>query len=176
MNSLPVFYLSKNRSNFGPYAGGIYDQHTMLTHFGAREYDASTGRFVTKESQVFRGDFNPYGYGLNDPINFVDLDGNVPILVPIIIGGIIGIAVLNDIARVRQGKKPAGLTGDPFRNTPSPAPMTFPFSSSPFAIPKVNQPSSGTGIKSPLPDPRVSSPADLLSPVIGPSSCSQPRS
>jgi len=25
------------------FAGGIYDQHTKLTRFGARDYDASTG-------------------------------------------------------------------------------------------------------------------------------------
>jgi len=36
---------------FQPFAfvGGIYDQHTKLTRFGARDYDAFTGRWTAKD-------------------------------------------------------------------------------------------------------------------------------
>ena len=31
------------------YAGGLYDRDTRLTHFGAREYSAETGRWTAKD-------------------------------------------------------------------------------------------------------------------------------
>ncbi|WP_290498756.1 DUF1566 domain-containing protein [Alcanivorax sp.] len=63
------------------FAGGIYDQHTGLTRFGARDYDAETGRWTAKDPIRFEGkDQNLYGYVLNDPINLFDLDGNLPSL------------------------------------------------------------------------------------------------
>ena len=31
------------------FAGGLYDRDTKLVHFGAREYDAATGRWTSKE-------------------------------------------------------------------------------------------------------------------------------
>jgi RHS repeat-associated protein len=31
------------------FAGGLYDQHTGLTRFGARDYDAVTGRWTEKD-------------------------------------------------------------------------------------------------------------------------------
>jgi RHS repeat-associated protein len=52
------------------FAGGIYDQHTKLTRFGARDYDAETGRWTAKDLIRFQGgDFNLYGYVLQDLIN-----------------------------------------------------------------------------------------------------------
>jgi len=57
-------------------AGGIYDQHTKLTRFGARDYDAHAGRWTSKDPIGFDGDgANLYGYVLNDPINFYDTSG-----------------------------------------------------------------------------------------------------
>jgi len=55
------------------YAGGLYDYQTGLVRFGARDYDASTGRWLAKDPVGFSGgDTNLYGYVLNDPINFTD--------------------------------------------------------------------------------------------------------
>lgn len=55
------------------FAGGIYDPHTQLTRFGARDYDAETGRWTAKDPIRFRGgDTNLYGYTFNDPVNFID--------------------------------------------------------------------------------------------------------
>jgi RHS repeat-associated protein len=58
------------------FAGGIHDQSTKLTRFGARDYDAQTGRWTGKDVIKFEADdTNLYVYGASDPIGFVDLDG-----------------------------------------------------------------------------------------------------
>lgn len=58
------------------FAGGIYDRDSGLTRFGARDYDASTGRWTAKDPILFKGgDTNLYGYCLNDPVNWVDHEG-----------------------------------------------------------------------------------------------------
>ncbi|POZ52863.1 RHS repeat-associated core domain-containing protein [Methylovulum psychrotolerans] len=58
------------------YAGGLYDQHTKLVRFGARDYDAETGRWTAKDPIGFGGgDSNLYGYVVGDPVNWVDPNG-----------------------------------------------------------------------------------------------------
>ncbi len=58
------------------FAGGLYDQQTKLTRFGARDYDAETGRWTAKDPIGFEGgDYNLYGYVANDPVNFTDSQG-----------------------------------------------------------------------------------------------------
>jgi RHS repeat-associated protein len=55
------------------FAGGLYDQHTKLTRFGARDYDAETGRWTAKDPIRFAGgDTNLYGYVVSDPVNWGD--------------------------------------------------------------------------------------------------------
>jgi RHS repeat-associated protein len=54
------------------FAGGIYDAHTQLTRFGARDYDAETGRWTSKDPIRFGGGLNLYGYVLNNPVNWID--------------------------------------------------------------------------------------------------------
>jgi RHS repeat-associated protein len=55
------------------FAGGLYDQHTKLTRFGARDYDAETGRWTAKDPVKFvGGDTNLYGYVVQDPLQFAD--------------------------------------------------------------------------------------------------------
>ena len=58
------------------FAGGIYDQHTGLVRFGARDYDSVIGRWTAKDPIGFAGgDANLYGYVLGDPVNWIDPDG-----------------------------------------------------------------------------------------------------
>ncbi len=58
------------------FAGGISDLDTQLTRFGARDYDAQTGRWTAKDPILFDGgDTNLYGYVLADPINDFDPNG-----------------------------------------------------------------------------------------------------
>ncbi len=55
------------------FAGGLYDQHTKLTRFGVRDYDAETGRWTAKDPIRFAGgDTNLYGYVLSDSVNAID--------------------------------------------------------------------------------------------------------
>lgn len=55
------------------FAGGLYDPHTQLTRFGARDYDAWTVRWTAKDPILFDGgDLNLYGYVVNNPVTFVD--------------------------------------------------------------------------------------------------------
>jgi RHS repeat-associated protein len=63
------------------FAGGLHDNQTKLTRFGARDYDAENGRWTTKDPIRFGGgDTNLYGYVLSDPINLVDPSGRRPSL------------------------------------------------------------------------------------------------
>ena len=58
------------------FAGGLYDRDTKLVRFGARDYDAETGRWTAKDPILFAGgDTNLYGYVVNDPVNFYDPSG-----------------------------------------------------------------------------------------------------
>ncbi|MGQ0592574.1 MAG: RHS repeat-associated core domain-containing protein, partial [Gammaproteobacteria bacterium] len=58
------------------FAGGIYDRDTGLVRFGARDYDAETGRWTAKDPIRFQGgNANLYGYVKNDPINWIDPHG-----------------------------------------------------------------------------------------------------
>jgi RHS repeat-associated protein len=60
------------------FAGGLYDADTRLVRFGARDYDASVGRWTSKDRIRFGGGMNLYGYVVNDPVNRLDwfgLDG-----------------------------------------------------------------------------------------------------
>src|SRR5436309_3135070 len=68
---------SDTSPDFQPFgfAGGLYDVDTGLTRFGARDYDAQTGRFTTKDPIRFGGGLNLYGYVMADPVNLVDPAG-----------------------------------------------------------------------------------------------------
>ena len=58
------------------FAGGLYDRDTRLVRFGARDYDAETGRWTAMDPILFAaGDTNLYGYVMNDPINVRDSSG-----------------------------------------------------------------------------------------------------
>ncbi len=58
------------------FAGGLYDPETKLVRFGARDYDAETGRWTNKDPIRFKGKLsNLYEYCLNDPLNRVDRSG-----------------------------------------------------------------------------------------------------
>jgi len=58
------------------FAGGLYDPDTGLLRFGARDYDATIGRWTTKDPLLLGGaDSNLYRYVQNDPVNRTDPHG-----------------------------------------------------------------------------------------------------
>ncbi|MEO8379706.1 MAG: RHS repeat-associated core domain-containing protein [Acidobacteriota bacterium] len=72
------YVLSDTNPGFIPFgfAGGLYDVATGLVRFGARDYDAHTGRWASKDPIGFEGgDANIYAYVSNDPVNFIDPTG-----------------------------------------------------------------------------------------------------
>ena len=86
---------SDSNPGFQPFgfAGGLYDADTSLGHFGARDYDPQTGRWISKDSELFNGgDSNLYGYSIDDPVNIVDQDGHFGVALAVIlpiVGGVI---------------------------------------------------------------------------------------
>jgi len=68
------------------FAGGIRDNDTNLTKFGARWYDPETGRWTSKEPLGFEGAMNFYSYCDGDPVNFVDVNGKDATAVVAIVG------------------------------------------------------------------------------------------
>jgi RHS repeat-associated protein len=61
------------------FAGGLYDRDTKLVRFGARDYDAETGRWTAKDPIRFSArDTNLYSYVVGDPINRTDPSGRDP--------------------------------------------------------------------------------------------------
>jgi RHS repeat-associated protein len=72
--------VSDSAVGFQPFgfAGGLYDPDTGLVHFGARDYDPETARWLSKDPIGFGGGTtNLYGYVLGDPINIIDPSGLV---------------------------------------------------------------------------------------------------
>ena len=66
--------LSNTNPDFQPFAfaGGLYDTQTKLVRFGARDYDAFTGRWTAKDPIGFWGGSNIFVYVHNSPTNLID--------------------------------------------------------------------------------------------------------
>ncbi|MBK8753245.1 MAG: hypothetical protein IPL99_17140 [Candidatus Competibacteraceae bacterium] len=67
--------LTDSNPGFQPFgfAGGLYERDTGLVRFGARDYDAVTGRWMVKDPILFRGKgTNLYAYVFNEPVNHAD--------------------------------------------------------------------------------------------------------
>ncbi|MGH3736469.1 MAG: RHS repeat-associated core domain-containing protein [Micromonosporaceae bacterium] len=62
------------------FVGGVNDASTGLVHLGAREYDPTTGRFISVDPIADYDDpqqINGYAYGNNNPITYTDPDGKL---------------------------------------------------------------------------------------------------
>jgi RHS repeat-associated protein len=69
---------SDTNPGFTPFgfAGGMADGDTGLVRFGARDYDAETGRWTAKDPIGFGGgEYDMYAYSQSDPVNYVDAEG-----------------------------------------------------------------------------------------------------
>ncbi|MGX4657915.1 polymorphic toxin-type HINT domain-containing protein [Micromonospora sp. SCSIO 07396] len=64
------------------FVGGTKDESTGLTHLGAREYDPSTGRFISVDPIIDPADpqqMHGYSYANNNPLAFSDPNGLKPL-------------------------------------------------------------------------------------------------
>jgi len=68
------------------FVGGVKDSTTGLTHLGAREYDASIGRFVSVDPVMDMADpqqLNGYAYASNSPVTASDPSGAYAVWDPV---------------------------------------------------------------------------------------------
>jgi RHS repeat-associated protein len=82
------------------YRGYYYDVETGLYYLQSRYYDPETGRFVNADGLVQTGtglmDKNMYAYCLDDPVSFIDPNGE-SVLAAIVLGAIaLGVATICD--------------------------------------------------------------------------------
>ena len=77
------------------YRGYYYDKESGLYYVGTRYYDPEIGRWISPDSMENLGingnvqSYNLYVYGMNDPVNTVDEDGELP---QFVIGALLGAA------------------------------------------------------------------------------------
>ncbi|MCL2779433.1 MAG: hypothetical protein FWD73_15675, partial [Polyangiaceae bacterium] len=95
------------------FAGGLWDRDTGLVRFGARDYDASTGRWTSKDASRFDGGLNLYGYSGSDPVNYIDPRGHNPVIIAgAVIGGVLNlVSELNNPCRTTASLITAFATG-----------------------------------------------------------------
>jgi RHS repeat-associated protein len=72
------YVLRDTNPGFQPFGfvGGLYDAQTKLVRLGQRDYDSSTGRWISKDPILFASATeNLYAYVANDPVNWKDPSG-----------------------------------------------------------------------------------------------------
>jgi RHS repeat-associated protein len=106
------------------YAGGLDDEQTGLVRFGARDYDASTGRWTRKDASGFDGSAgNFYLYAEGDPVNALDAAGTSPtsairaflggaaigVVGGVVVGGLVAAAVVASSPIIAGGAAVAAI-------------------------------------------------------------------
>ena len=88
------------------FQGQRYDEESQLYYYRARHYDPILGRFLQRDPMGTWGDpgahGNPYMGLRNNPINTVDPDGKLPILIPLamIAAGAVNVAISYGVAKL----------------------------------------------------------------------------
>jgi RHS repeat-associated protein len=95
--------LSDTNPGFQPFgfAGGLYDADSGLVRFGARDYDAVTGRWTAKDPILFGGgQSNLYVYVNSDPVNLSDPEGTGVVAAGAVIAACTAWEIYNGISTV----------------------------------------------------------------------------
>jgi RHS repeat-associated protein len=71
------------------FQGREFDDESGLYYFRARHYDPEVGRFISEDPIGLEGGINLYTFVENNPLNFIDPSGEIP-LIGIVVTGIIG--------------------------------------------------------------------------------------
>lgn len=76
----------ENKKEAIGYTGHLEDPDIQLTYMQARYYDPVLGRFYGNDPVAYRDthSFNRYAYANNNPYKYVDPDGELPILIPLL--------------------------------------------------------------------------------------------
>ena len=111
---VPTFTGPADFQPFG-FAGGLYDPLTGLVRFGARDYDATTARWTSKDRLRFAArDTNLYRYAFSDPVNVADPSGLWVPLVGGAIGGFVGGWAAYNTPNATVGSVLVGIGGGAF--------------------------------------------------------------
>ncbi len=77
-----------SRTNRQFFHGKAFDADSGLAYFGARYYDPVVGRFMAIDPAGFDEanlhSFNRYAYGNNNPYRYIDRDGRLAFLIPLV--------------------------------------------------------------------------------------------
>lgn len=87
--------VSPNAGDTNPfrYAGQYFDVETGTYYLRARYYDPSVGRFTQQDGWAYADPSDPlslnlYTYCFNDPVQYVDFSGNIPVETIVDIGSL----------------------------------------------------------------------------------------
>ena len=93
------------------FTGHVHDADLGLTYMQARYYDPILGRFLAVDPAAVNPEvpfsFNRYAYANNNPYKFMDPDGRVPILIPVVI--FIGKEIAFEVIERQVGFTPPSL-------------------------------------------------------------------
>ena len=84
------------------FQGREYDYDTALYYFRARWYEPETGRWLSPDPIGISGGLNLYAFCGNDPVNYIDPEGNIHFLISAGIGALVNGAI-DVIAQVSTG-------------------------------------------------------------------------
>jgi RHS repeat-associated protein len=105
--------VSDTSPGFQPFgfAGGLYDAESKLTHFGWRDYDATTGTWTSKDPIRQAGGLNVYLYVNASPTRYVDPSGKFLGVLLAALGELLGPALAGVVVADGAAIATAGAVG-----------------------------------------------------------------
>jgi RHS repeat-associated protein len=85
------------------FAGQYFDKESNLHYNYHRTYNPKTGRYIQSDPLGLAAGNNTYGYVDGNSLSEIDPTGNIPLLIPFIVGGAIG-GITNGLNYYSQGE------------------------------------------------------------------------